>query len=155
MNEAELEQIRSELAEVLIGRRFGKIFPLSRMQIAVDFRLPESRFLFISVEPNSPRIYLIRRRQKDLEWQSGNPLPFMLSLRKRLSGAKLTSIDKVPDERILRLGFLAESELGETENYELIVQLTGRSANLFILDGRGFILERLRETKGEIGRAHV
>lgn len=149
MNEITLEQIRRELETFLTGQKFGKIFSLARLAIAVDFRLPDSQFLFISLEPGAPRIYLIKRRLRDLEKESGNPNPFVLFLKKRLSNAVLDSIEKIENERILIFRFTARTELGETEKYSLAAQLTGRSANLFLLDKNGFILDKLRETFGE------
>ena len=134
MNETTLGSVRAELEEALVGQRFGRIFPLTRRQIAIDFRLPDSRYLFIATEPGSPRIYLIERRHKDLEKNSGNLLPFHLLLKRHLSGAELLSIEKLPGERILIFNFAAESEVGVTSRPKLAVQLTGRSSNLFLID---------------------
>lgn len=154
MNNATLKKISAELEIVLSGQKFGKIFSLAKLELAIDFRLPNSDYLFISLVPNAPRVYLIRRRLKDLEKLSGNPSPFVLFLRKRLSHAVLRSIEKLENERVLRFSFLAQTELGETENYTLVIQLTGRSSNLFLLNERDFILDSLRENFGagqEIG----
>jgi predicted ribosome quality control (RQC) complex YloA/Tae2 family protein len=141
--------IRRELESELIGRRFGKTFQLSRHEIAVDFRLRDSLYLFVSVEPSAPRIYLIKRRLRDLEKASVNLSPFLHYIRKRLSGAAVTRIEQVPDERVLIVDLRRETEAGEQESFALAVQLTGKSANLFLLDERGVILERFRETRGE------
>lgn len=158
MNELTLEKIRSEIESELIGRKFGKIFPLSRLQLVIDFRAPNAKFLFISLEPASPRVYLINRRLRDLEKLSLNPSAFVMVLRKRLSNAILDSVEKFADERILRFSFINQNELGETEYYSLIVQITGRSANLFLLDGNDFVIDAIRETNGngqEIGTKYA
>ncbi|MBC7899658.1 MAG: NFACT family protein, partial [Saprospiraceae bacterium] len=149
MNISTIEKIKAELGLALIGRKLGKIFQLSRFELAVDFRLSDSTFLFVSVEPSNPRIYLIRRRVKDLEKQSGTPSSFHMFLRKRLSGATLDKIEVVPDERILYFDLSTRDELGTDHNFSLVVQLTGRSANLFLLDERRMILETSREPFGE------
>ena len=149
MNEPTLEQIRAELAAELVGQKFGKIFPLARLQFAIDFRLPDAKFLFLSLEPNAPRIYFIKRRLRDLEKSAINSTSFVMFLRKRLAHSVVESIEKFPLERILRFSLLAETELGESENYSLIAQLTGRSANLFLLDSRDFVLDALRDPFGE------
>jgi len=148
VNEKTLQKICAELESVLIGQKFGKIFLLSRFQMAIDFRLHDSQYLFISIEPSAPRIYLIKRRLRDLEKQSKNQTSFVLLLRKRLANAFLQKIEKLEGERILRFSFLARDELGQTENYSLVVQLTGRSANLFLLDKDDFILHTCRENSG-------
>jgi predicted ribosome quality control (RQC) complex YloA/Tae2 family protein len=148
MNLATLEQIREEIARAIVGRRSGKVFPLSRNEIAVDLRLADSRYLFISVDPSDPRIYLIRRRMRDLEKASVNPSAFVMLLKKHLSGAEVESVDLVEGERVMTIRFSGESETGEPLRRDLIAQLTGRSANLFLLDDRGFIIDSLRQTNG-------
>ena len=149
MNEKTLEKITAELASVLIGQRFGKIFTLARLQLAIDFRLPDGTYFFVSVEPNAPRVYLIKRRLRDLEKSSKNQTPFVMFLRKRLANARLDAIGKLKDERVLRFAFSATNDLGAAENYSLIVQLTGRSANIFLLDENDFVLDACRETVGD------
>lgn len=148
MNEKTLEKISAELAPRLAGCKFGKIFTLSRFQSAIDFRLPESVYLLISADPAAPRIHLIKRRLRDLEKQSKNPSSFVMFLRKRLANAVLDAIEKLASERILRFSFSTRNDFGESENYALIVQLTGRSANLLLLDKNDFVLDALRETHG-------
>ena len=149
MNTPTLEKIRDELQTALVGRKFGKIFQMSRFELAIDFRLTDSKYLFISIEPANPRIYLIRRRLRDLDKMSANPSAFAVFLRKRLSGATLQNIARLAGERILSFDFSVIDELGETHHYALETQLTGRSANMFLLDTKGFILETSRETFGE------
>ncbi len=148
VNEKTLEKITAELASEIVGQRFGKIFTLSRLQTAIDFRLPDSQYLFASIEPNAPRIYLIKRRLRDLEKQTINQTSFVMFLRKRLAHSTVKSIEKLSNERILRFRLSAVNDLGEAENYALIVQLTGRSANVFLLDKNDFILDASRETRG-------
>lgn len=149
MNDPTLEKICVEIDKALSGQRFGKVFTLSRFELAIDFRLPDGRYLFISIEPANPRIYLIKRRLKDLEKTSGTPSVFALSLRKKLSGAALEHAEKLSGERVLSLPLSGMDELGSEVNHFLVVQLTGRSANLFLLDGDSFILDSARETHGE------
>ncbi|MDQ3041739.1 MAG: NFACT family protein [Acidobacteriota bacterium] len=148
MNEKTLEKIHAELESVLIGCKFGKIFTLAKLQLAIDFRLPDSQYFFLSVEPSAPRVYLIKRRLRDLEKQTKNQTSFVMFLRKRLANAVLESLEKLEDERVLRLAFSAKDELGQTENYTLVVQLTGRSSNLLLLDKYDFVLDACRETFG-------
>lgn len=149
MNEATLKKINEELSKDLIGQKFGKVFTLSRFETAIDFRPADSRFLFISANPVTPRIYFIQRRFKDLEKNSRNPPPFVLMVRKRLSNAILNKIEKVRNERILQFFFTVRTEFGETENYVFVVQLTGRSSNLYLLNEKNIILDSLRENTGD------
>lgn len=149
MNISTLELVAIELDTALKGQRFGKIFVLSRMSVAIDMRLHDSRYLFISVESGDPRIYLINRRLRDLEKQSGTPTAFILLLRKYLAGAIVQSVAMIENERVVDIELVGETELGEAVTFHLIAQLTGRSANLFLADGDRRILDSLRETNGD------
>jgi predicted ribosome quality control (RQC) complex YloA/Tae2 family protein len=154
VNGKTLENISGEINSALAGSIFGKVFQLSRFQIAVDFRLGDSRYLFIGVEPPAPRIYLIKRRLRDLERHTGTPSTFALSLKKRLSGAELNSIEKIPGERVLKFYFSGVNELGDRQDHQLIIQLTGRSANIFLINEHRRIIDTVRDTFGpgqEIG----
>jgi predicted ribosome quality control (RQC) complex YloA/Tae2 family protein len=120
-----LQRIVEELRTNLTGRYLGKIFQLSSVSFALDFGL-HGEFLFVSVEPASPRLYLIRRRVKELERQSVSLGSFGQLLREKLSGRSITSVGKDVGDRIVRLNF---------DSLTLLVQLTGRTADLFLLDG--------------------
>lgn len=148
MNLATIEQIIPELQSALVGRRFGKIFSLSRHSVAIDLRLADSSYLFISAESANPRIYLIRRRLRDLEKASTNPNAFVMQLKKRLAGSDIVDIRQLPDERIIEFRFAGRDELGESFQAGLITQLTGKSANLFLVDADRRIVDSLRETLG-------
>ncbi|PYS97935.1 MAG: hypothetical protein DMF63_17935 [Acidobacteria bacterium] len=147
MDLATVTQICKELDAELKRHRFGKVIPLSKTDIAIDFRLPQSRYLFISTEPGNPRTYLIRRKLRDLEKAASPPTPFLLGLKKKLSGAELRSVTQVPDERVLFFEFDAMDDLEEIVSLTLVAQLTGNSANLFLLDSNSKILDRAKATK--------
>lgn len=148
MNLATVTAIRAELEAELAGRKFGKIFQLTKFELAVDLRLPGARYLFISFEPGDPRTYLIKRRLRDLEKGSINATPFSLILRKRLSGAVLTSVEQVDNERVLAFVFEGTDENERPVSYTLVAQLTGTSANLFLLNTASTILEAAKITRG-------
>lgn len=119
-----LQRIVEELRTNLTGRYLGKIFQLSSVSFAFDFGL-RGEFLFVSVEPASPRLYLIRRRVKEIEKQSMPHGPFAQTLRAKLGGEAVTAVEKDPDDRIVRFHFGPKA---------LVAQLTGRTADLFLLE---------------------
>ena len=149
MNDQTVKAIVEEIAPLLAGRVMGRVFQLSRTSLAVDFRLHGSRYLFVSVDPSSPRLYLVERRVRELEKQSLQPSPFVLALRKHLSGAELVELTKDEGDRIARFSFNAPDQLGNTQSRTLVAQLTGRAANLLLLDERGVIIDTLRQFQGE------
>src|SRR5688572_5395729 len=145
MDDATIAAIVSEIAPLLIGRAPGKIFQLTQQSLAIDFGLREHGYLFIAVEPAAPRLYLIKRRVRDLEKASVATTQFSLSLRKELAHKSVTSIEKLSTDRVVTLKFEGSDELGLQTHPALIAQMTGRSANLFLLNDEGVITGRLKE----------
>jgi predicted ribosome quality control (RQC) complex YloA/Tae2 family protein len=149
VNEQTVGDIVNELKPLLEGRPLGKVFQLSRLSLAIDFRTGDGRYLFLSVEPASPRLYMIARRTRDLEKESQASSHFIFAMRKHLGGGTLLSLTKDEDERIVRFCFSVQDELGEAHRRWLIAQLTGRAANLLLLDEGFHILDTLRPPHGE------
>jgi predicted ribosome quality control (RQC) complex YloA/Tae2 family protein len=143
MDQALIARVVEELRSNLTGRYVGKIYQLAPLSFAFDFGL-RGEFLFVSVDPASPRLYLIRRRTRDLEKQSLPLGTFGQALRSKLGGAYLVNITKDPLDRIVRLTFRKDDE-SKTVFRRLVVQLTGRTADLFLLDELNHIVTVLRE----------
>lgn len=148
MNENLISRVVEELAPLVEGRAWGKVFQLSRSSLAVDLRPGDGRYLFLSAEPNAPRLYLVARTLRELEKASQQPSPFALALRKQLGGATIVSLTKDAGERVVRLLFDARGEAGDRHSPALVAQLTGRSSNLFLLDDGGRVLDSLRPARG-------
>ena len=144
MDQAIIQRVVEELRTVLTGRFFGKIFQLSPLSFAFDFGL-RGEFLFVSVDPASPRFYLIRRRTRDLEKQSIPLTGFTQFMRSRLSGAYLIRLSQDPLDRIVRLTFRIDNDVAEPIFRRLVIQLTGRTADIFLLDEFNRIMVILRE----------
>jgi len=148
VNQQTIEEIVKEIDSHLKGRFLGRVFQLSPVTLGIDFGLREAGYLLISVDPAAPRLYLIERSSRQMEKQSIPPLQFAQAMRSSLSGGRLLSVKKDLSDRIVRLSFSVENELGESKSPSLVAQITGRSANLFILDGDGRITHALRSPKG-------
>jgi predicted ribosome quality control (RQC) complex YloA/Tae2 family protein len=142
MHQALIQRVVEELRSALTGRFLGKIFQLTPLSFAFDFGL-RGEFLFVSVDPASPRLYLIRRRTRDLDKQSIPLTAFGQFMRSRLGGASLVNISKDPLDRIVRLTFRIDND-GPIFR-RLIIQLTGRTADVFVLDELNRIMAVLRE----------
>lgn len=139
MDHVLIQRVVEELRPTLTGRFFGKIFQLGPLSFTFDFGT-RSEYLFISVDPSKPRFYLIKRRIKELEKQSIALTSFAQTIRSKLGGAHLVNVSKDPLDRIVRLTFRRELIFSR-----LIVQLTGRTADLFLVDELNRIQAVLRE----------
>lgn len=149
MDDQSIQEIVKEIAPLLIHRAPGKIFQLGATSLAIDFGLREPGYLFVSADPSAPRMYLIRRGVRDLEKQSTPLTPFALTLRKELAYTQLNSIEKATNDRIVRFDFAGRDELGNPKRRALVAQLTGRSANLLLLDSDNRIVQTARKTNSE------
>ena len=144
MDDASIQEIVNEITPLLVDRAPGKIFQFGPMTMAIDFGLREHGYLFISVDPALPRLHLINRRVRDLERQSTPLNQFGLALARDLSSTRTQSIVKHPLDRVIRFQFAGQDELGEKKATTLIVQMTGRSANLFVTDEEQTIIHAAR-----------
>jgi predicted ribosome quality control (RQC) complex YloA/Tae2 family protein len=144
VDRALVQNVVDELRTALTSRYCGKLYQLDPLSFAIDFGL-RGEFLFISVDPASPRLYLIRRRTKELEKQSTLLNAFGYVMRSRLGGAHVVDISKEPLDRIVRITFRTEDESGEIIFRRLVIQLTGRTADVFLLDELNRIVAVLRE----------
>jgi predicted ribosome quality control (RQC) complex YloA/Tae2 family protein len=149
MHDELIGRVVEELRGSLNGRFLGKIYQLTPFSFAFDFGLRGS-FLFVSVDPSSPRLYLIERRARDLQKASLPLAHFGQLLRARTNGAALVSVDKDSLDRVVRLTFRSTDEEGASQFYKLIIQLTGRAANLFLLDESDRIIAVLRGPRGQL-----
>jgi predicted ribosome quality control (RQC) complex YloA/Tae2 family protein len=150
VHEEALKEVVDELQAVLPGRFLGRVFQTSSFSVAIDFGLREHRYLFISIEPAAPRLYLIKRKSRELEKSSLQPSLFVQAVRTVLGGCCLLSLRKDENERVIRLSFeVADDSGGEPQVHTLIAQLTGRSANLFLLGPKGSIKHAWRKPHGE------
>jgi predicted ribosome quality control (RQC) complex YloA/Tae2 family protein len=147
MNAETIKAIVDELQEVLIGHRAGKIFQLTASTLAIDFRLRGGRYLFVGADPSLPGLYLMNRHVRELEKQSIALSKLALLLHKELSGLTVQAITKDFDDRIVRFVFTGPDEIGRERTRTLIAQLTGRAANLFLLDEGQAVIGKLRPSQ--------
>jgi len=147
MNQRLIQNIVREVRTSSSGNYLGKIFQLHAQSFALDIGIRGS-FLFFSVDPGSPRFYLIKRKVKELERQALQLSHFGQLMKSHLGGGRIIGCEKDGRERIVRLTFRLEDELGNLSFRRLVVQLTGRAANLFILDELNRVAAALRPPKG-------
>ena len=69
---------------------------------------------------------------------------FCMLLRKHLSGGRLTNISQLPMERCARFSFDCIDEMGDRVTKQLVVELMGRTCNLYLLSPDGRIVDCLR-----------
>ena len=136
-----LSAVLAEMKPKLLGGRVEKIHQPSRDTVIFHIRGPESREkLLFAPNPAAPRLHLTASSPENPE----QPPMFCMLLRKHLSGARLTEISQTPMERMAAFTFDCIDEMGDRVEKRLVVELMGRTCNLYLLGADGRIIDCLR-----------
>ena len=145
-----LYHLKNEISAFALDSRVDKIHQPSRDELVINLRSREgSKKLLISCNADSARIHFTDYPPEN----PPKPPMFCLLLRKRLTGAWVTSIVQDDLERILRINFSGTDELGDKTSYSLIVEIMGRYSNIIFVDKDDKIIDsvkRIDENKSQV-----
>ena len=136
-----LKAVLDELRSRTVGARVEKLHQPARDTLVLQLRCEQGREkLLIVANPTAPRLHLTRENPENPD----QPPMFCMLLRKHLSGARLVQITQPPMERMARFTFDCMDEMGDPVRKHLVVELMGRTCNVYLLDPEGRILDCLR-----------
>ena len=133
---AVLQEVRQ-----LLPARVEKIHQCARDTVVLSLKTEQGRkkLLFVA-NPTAPRLHLTEQTLEN----PAEPPVFCMLLRKHLSGGRLTEITQSPMERCCTLVFSCVDEMGDFVEKRLVVELMGRTCNLYLLSQDNRILDCLR-----------
>ena len=133
--------VLSEIRQKATGARVEKIHQPSRDTVILQLRCEQGREkLLFSPNPAAPRLHLTTASPEN----PAEPPMFCMLLRKHLSGARLSEIRQQPMERMAEFLFDCTDEMGYPVQKRLVVELMGRTCNLYLLGPEGRIIDCLR-----------
>ena len=136
-----LSAVLTEIREKATGARVEKIHQPSRDTVILLLRCEAGREkLLLAANPAAPRLHLTASSPENPE----QPPMFCMLLRKHLSGARLAEITQPAMERMAIFHFDCTDEMGYPTQKRLVVELMGRTCNIYLLDATGRILDCLR-----------
>ena len=136
-----LKAVLEELRPVVLGARVEKIHQPSRDTVIFHLRCETGRQkLLFAPNPAAPRLHLTTSNPENPD----QPPMFCMLLRKHLSGARLSEIRQMDMERMAEFTFDCTDEMGYPVQKKLIVELMGKTCNLYLVDPEGRILDCLR-----------
>jgi len=141
VNKELIDQVVTELNSSLSETYLRSITQIGKYKYIITFEGETFRRLLISIEPRDPRIYLIRRRDRELKKLASHRSLFAIAAERAIAGMMFASAQPVRDERIVKLNF------GHEARTTLVVQLTGASSNLFVIDDRDVIAIAARSSR--------
>ena len=136
-----LSAVLAEMKPKILGGRVEKIHQPSRDTVIFHIRGTQGREkLLFAPNPAAPRLHLTQSNPENPE----QPTMFCMLLRKHLSGARLRDIFQIPMERMATFTFECIDEMGDQVEKRLVVELMGRTCNLYLLGPDGRIVDCLR-----------
>ena len=136
-----MKAVLSEIREKATGARVEKIHQPSRDTVILHLRCEHGREkLLFSPNPAAPRLHLTTASPEN----PAEPPMFCMLLRKHLMGARLAQIHQQPMERMAEFTFDCTDEMGYPVQKKLVVELMGRTCNLYLLGPEGRIIDCLR-----------
>jgi predicted ribosome quality control (RQC) complex YloA/Tae2 family protein len=136
-----LETIVNELTSLISGHRPAKVVQIGATDLMIDFHLRDGRWLYISTDPQRLALYLTSRSPREVSDQPRSDTSFTSLFKKYFSAARLTRIEKLGYDRVVDFQYAVE-DISIVIN--LIVMLTGRAANLLLVD-QSKVIASLRE----------
>src|SRR5438309_3173403 len=144
---AEIREVLAEIVPLLVGGRVQKVYQPHAEAISLEIRVQgRTLTLYFSADPETARLHLLSKKPLN----PPTPPPFCQLLRAHLEGVRIERIEQVGNDRIVRLDLQRDGKPGT-----LIAELTGRMANLFLLDEAGIVRGQLRKGRFKHGETYV
>lgn len=144
-----LAAVVAELNAAWRGARIEKLHFPTPHELVMSLRGAQSRRLYCSLRGNFSRMHLTERRFEN----PPQPPMFCMLLRKHLEGSRILRFEQLELERVVQIITAGRDELGDPTERALVAEITGKHANLILLDApHGRILGSLRTVTAEISR---
>lgn len=146
LSTADIAAVVEEVAPVLTGGWIQKIHQPTPRAVTLEIRVPgHTLSLLLSADPETARLHFARQPLPN----PPAPPAFCQFLRAHIQGARIDAIRQVPGDRIVRMNLTAREGA-----CVLVAELTGRHADLLLLDGREQALASLNEDRDRVGHRY-
>ena len=142
----DIAAVVQELAPVLTGGWIQKVHQPAALTIVLEIRTPGQTYrLVISCFAETTRLHLATALMQN----PPSPPPFCQFLRAHLQGAHIDAISQVQDDRIVRIDLTTNAG-----PRALVVELTGKTANLLVLDNDDRLVRDLKRSTDRQGQPY-
>lgn len=153
MDNQYLSNVVAEISPVVTGRSVGRV-SLTNATLIIDLKLGGGRQLLASMDRSNPALY-ITSNPPTLSTEKRISSPFLSLLRKQIFDARLERLSKAPLDRIVQMDFEKLAAGDNRIRTALVLVLTGRSANAYLIDDQGGLLASLFEQEGSSDSIHL
>lgn len=143
----ELAAVVEEIAPVLVGGWIQKIYQPTDRTLVLEIRAPgHTHRLLISCHQESARLHFATDAFKN----PPTPPSFCQFLRAHLQGARIDRIEQIPEDRIVEIALTTKEG-----PCRLVAELTGKTANILVLDETGHVRRDLNRVKNLEGQPYA
>ncbi len=147
LTSSELTPILQELTDALLGGWIQKIHQPTARTLVLDIRVPgQTHRLLISSEPETARLHLTTRTSPN----PPSPPPFCQFLRAHVQGARIDDIRQRSNDRLVELQIT-----GKEGARTIVCELTGKTANVLVLDAERRVLRDLLHQRALVGQPYA
>lgn len=146
LSAGDITAVVKEIAPAIKAGCIQKVFQPTPRTITLEIRTPgHTLSLFISADPETARLHVLTQRFPN----PPSPPPFCQFLRAHIQGARIDGLEQVQGDRIAHLRLTAREG-----PCTLIAELTGRKANLLLIDGNGRVMTALEPVREQVGQPY-
>ena len=146
LSSGDIAAVVKEIAPAIEAGWIQKVFQPAPRAITLEIRTSgQTVSLFISADPETARLHLLTQRLPN----PPSPPAFCQFLRAHIQGARVDGLDQVHEDRIVRLRLTAREG-----PCALIAELTGRKADLLLVNGEECVVSVLASARERIGKPY-
>lgn len=137
----------AEELQCLVGGRIDKVHQPERDEIVLHIRTYDENYkLVLSASSANPRIHLTERSKKN---PAAAPM-FCMLLRKHVGGGKITAVEQIGFERIVKISVEGYNELGDRTVKYIITEIMGKYSNMILVSEEGRIIDSIKRVDGSV-----
>lgn len=130
-----------ELQDQFTGARIHKVQQPYDQEIILTLRSQrKNQKLLLSAHPSFARIQVSQAEYGNPD----TPPNFCMFLRKYIEGGFIKDIQQFENDRLVIFTISRTSEIGDTEQLQLVIEMMGRHSNIFLLDHQQIILDCIK-----------
>jgi predicted ribosome quality control (RQC) complex YloA/Tae2 family protein len=147
LHTADIAQVLGEITPVLRGGWIQKIQQPTARTFVFDVRVPgRNHQLLVSCQPETSRLHLASHPLLN----PSTPPAFCQYLRAHFQGARIDDIRQLPNDRIVEIHFT-----GKEGARMIVCELTGKTANILVLDADRRVLRGLEQQQDLVGQLYA
>lgn len=131
----------NEIAPLIINGRIDKIHQPEKDEVVLHIRTIENKFkLVLSASSSHPRIHFTEISKKNPQTA---PM-FCMLMRKHIGSGKISAVEQIGFERIVKISFETYDELGDLTHKHIIIEIMGRHSNVILVDDNDKIIDSIK-----------